>query len=249
MNFPEYNGLSLGVPGLKKSGPALVTTRAAGEALPFGGPVFVRLGNNDQGFASPASAVPGVAAVYGGTITGSTSSEIGDATLTINGAIYTAQDLASGSTPTQAAAALVAAAAADPQYTVTNSSGALVVTAKVKGTAFNAAVITVTVPAGLTAPTVTRTTAGVDEVGTASLLGVALETAKEGLPQYYATEAANVMTKGIVLVTVVDAVLANAPAYLTSAQAWTDEASGNTATGYKFRTNAAAGELAELEVI
>ena len=90
-----------------------------------------------------------------------------------------------------------------------------------------------------------------------TILGVAISTAKEGVApfQYNVGEPVNILTRGVVLVPVADAVDANAPAYLTAAGAWTDQANdgatppvANLATGYTFRTNAAALALAELEI-
>jgi len=81
-----------------------------------------------------------------------------------------------------------------------------------------------------------------------TLNGVSLSTQKVG-GNYQIGEAVNVLTEGSVQVIASEAVAANAPAFLTASGDWTDEASGNTATPYIFRTAAAANGLATLEVI
>jgi acetylornithine/succinyldiaminopimelate/putrescine aminotransferase len=84
--------------------------------------------------------------------------------------------------------------------------------------------------------------------GAGLLLGVAIRTDKRP-GKYEVGDAVNIMGEGLVWVPTADAVVAQAPAYLTTAGAWTDEASGNFATGYKFRKGTAAAGLALLEVI
>lgn len=80
------------------------------------------------------------------------------------------------------------------------------------------------------------------------LAGVAQSTQKVG-STYKQYETVNIQIEGEILVTVADAVVANKPAYLTAGGAWTDEATGNTATPYFFRTAAAANGLATLQLI
>lgn len=70
-----------------------------------------------------------------------------------------------------------------------------------------------------------------------------------GFAYYNAGDAVNIITDGGLWVPVGVAVRANEPAYLTSAGAWTDIASGNTLTPYYFRSTTTGAGLAKLEVV
>ncbi|MBE0470609.1 MAG: hypothetical protein IBX55_14010 [Methyloprofundus sp.] len=64
---------------------------------------------------------------------------------------------------------------------------------------------------------------------------------------YVATDAVSVLTQGAVLVTAAVAVEAGDTAYVTSAGAYTNVATGNLAAG-QFESDAGAGELAVLTI-
>lgn len=82
----------------------------------------------------------------------------------------------------------------------------------------------------------------------ATIFGVFPRTQKlEG--KYLAVENANVLRDGEIWVLTADAVQANVAAYLVAATGvWTDEASGNVATGFTFRSSTSGAGLARVEV-
>ena len=65
---------------------------------------------------------------------------------------------------------------------------------------------------------------------------------------YENKDVANIVRKGLVYVPVSDAVVANAPLYITPAGVWTDETSGNTACKGKFRSTTSGAGLALVEL-
>ncbi len=66
--------------------------------------------------------------------------------------------------------------------------------------------------------------------------------------RYEVTEALPVRTRGGIWVTVLDAVSAFKPAYITTSRKWTDEPTGNIATGYRFESTTTGAGLAQLIV-
>lgn len=241
----EYGNLSLGFPGLKKGvGNARVTTRAAGAIIPFGHPVFVQKGNDNQCFPTQVSALTGVPAEFEVTITGTTDATA-TGTITINGLPYTSASIPSGSNATAVAAALAAAVVADPAFTATASGAVITLVAVEDGFAYNAATIVAAPPSGATAATV-RTVGGVNEAGPARFLGAALSSAQEGAFEYQATDPVNIMTGGILLVTAQTYVDSGDEAYATDA-GFTPTPGATDPVGV-FRTSAASGDLVELEL-
>ena len=245
----EYGNLSLGFPGLKKGvGNARVTTRAAGAPIPFGHPVFVQKGNDNQCFPTQASAVPAVPAKFEVTITGTTdATATGTITIfsTINGTPYTSASIPSGSNATAVAAALAAAVVADHEFTASASGAVITLVARADGVAYNAMTIVAAPPSGATAATV-RTVDGAGEVGEARFLGAALSSAQKGDFEYPATDPVNIMTGGILLVTALADVDSGDEAYATDA-GFTPTPGATDPVGV-FRTSAVSGGLVELEL-
>lgn len=240
----EYGNLSLGFPGLKKGvGNARVTSRAAGAVIPYGRPVFARQGDDQRCYPAAAAEVPGVPAEFEVTITGTTDATA-TGTININGTVYTSASINTGSNATAVAAALAAAVVADPAFTASAAGAVITLEAKADGVAFNAATIVAAPPSGATAATV-RTVDGVDEVGAPYLLGAAISTAQEGDMEYPQYDAVNVMTGGILLVETLQDVESGESAYATDAGFTT--VAGDYHAGV-FRTSAASGGLAELEI-
>lgn len=242
-----YGMLDRGFPGLKQGvGYSKVTSKVAGEEIPFGSPVCVPEGDQDRGFKLPTAAVSAVKAVW--TIElGGTATDDGKAKITINGSQVIEVDVSSNDTAKAVATAL--AAKEVEGWAITNPADKKIVfTAGNFGAYANDTTFVVELADGLTLVRGSRSTDGVDAVGATKFLGVAMSTAKEGDMKYRIGETVNVLTKGTVLVTASKAVRANTAAYIVNATGvWTDASSSATAAG-TFRTNAQEGELVEVEL-
>lgn len=244
-----YGMLDRGFPGLKQGvGYSKVTSKVAGEEIPFGSPVCVPEGDQDRGFKLPTAAVSAVKAVWTIELDG-TATDDGKAKITINDSQVIEVDVSSSDTATAVATAL--AAKEVEGWVITNPADKeIVFTAGNFGAYANDSTFDVELAGGLTlvggadAPT----TAGVDGKGATKFLGIAMGTAKEGNMKYAQGDMVNVLTKGTILVTASKAVQANTAAYIVDATGvWTDVSTNATAAG-TFRTNAAAGELVEVEL-
>jgi hypothetical protein len=231
-----------GAPGLKFNFDESISTLAATADMDAGAPVFVREGDAGKGYPTAASTVSGVAAEFESTISGTTSAD-GTPSITINGTTYTGENVASGANATAVAAAIVAAAAADPVFDVSNEAGVITVAAKSTGTAANSAVITLSVPTGATAGTVTRTVNGVDEVGASHFRGVIVR--GNTTQKYLDVAALPVLTRGKIWIRVAANVVAHKAAFITAEGGF--GASGTEING-RYLTDAAAEGLAILEL-
>ena len=235
----QYNELDKALPGLKYGLDGKVATGAAESPINFGAPVYASKGEeNKVGPLVNDKASIGLDAsfVTGNTIAG---------TVTINGGTAVNYSVAFDTNHATTFAALVAALDAISGIEVVSFDA----TARTIVLSANGLLLAVTgaVTGGASQAAVT-VAAGTDMV----LRGVALRTAKiivNGLSRYEVTDPVNILTEGQVWVNTADAVDAHKQAYLTSAGAWSDEASGNTATPYTFRSSNTAAGLARLEVV
>lgn len=235
----EYNELEKALPGLKYGLDGKVATGAAQAPISFGKPVFASKGEeNKVGPLVNDKATIGFSADF-------VASNVIAGTVTINGGTAVNYSVTYATSHAATFAALVAALDAIPGIEVVSSNAttrAIVLSA-------NGLLLAVTgaVTGGASQATVT-VTAGTEMV----LRGVALRTAKNlvnGVARYEKQDPVNVLTEGQIWVETADKVDAHAQAYLTSGGEWTDEASGNTATPFTFRSSTSGAGLARLEVV
>ena len=235
----QYNELDKALPGLKYGLDGKVATGAAQSAIAFGAPVFASKGEENRVGAlvnDKATVAFDANFVTANVVAG---------TVTINGGTAVNYSVNFNTNHATTFAALVAALDAISGIEVVSFDA----TARTIVLSANGLLLAVTgaVTGGATQAAVT-VTAGTDMV----LRGVALRTAKilvNGLSRYEITDPVNILTDGEVWVNTADAVDAHKQAYLASGGAWTDEASGNTATPYTFRSSTTAAGLARLEVV
>lgn len=243
--FGTYGAMQKALPGLLVTGEdfidSLICATAAG--IGFGAPVFVAEGEENDAYNAKAdvlSFVLSAAFVTGNTIAG-----------TVNGSAYSVPFATDDATTF---AKLVDALDALPG---TNSAGNFATRTITITTTGSAASASGTVSGGASQATVTVTAQAL-----VHLLGVTIRTAKEyaqysdtmgtvnnGGAAYNLGDAVGAVRIGKVWVSVGPAVLAHQPAYWDATnKVWTNVASGNLQTPYYFRTSAAAGELALLDV-
>ena len=246
INF-ENVGLNEIIPGLKKSGgvdesielESAITDRVGGQ------PLFAALGNENK--ASTASAVSAavkrkVSITLSGTNTSATS-------LTFTGGTdTTAVTIAADDTASEVAAKVVAAVNADTGALVTasNEGPVMLFEFDIAGAAANSSTVSVAVTdATLSAGDAVNVTLGADAV-TRAFIGILAHDTFKGTAEI--GDCLSYRRHGLIAVTVVDAVEAWEPAYLTSADKLTATSSGNTAVDGVFRSNAEAGGTAWLEL-
>ena len=233
----EYNGLDKALPGLKYGIDSTVVTGCAVNPISFGAPVYGVIGEENK-----VGPLLNDKSTLGFSVDFSASNVIAG-NVTVAGGAAVAYSVTYATSHAATFAALVAALDAVPGVEVVSSDA----TARSIVLSANGETLVVTgAVTGGTAVTVT-VTAGTEMV----LRGVALRSAKAqvaGVERYEETDPVNIITEGEVWVPTADAVLAQKQAYLTSGGAWTDEASGNTATGWYFRSSTSGAGLARLEV-
>ena len=246
INF-EGVGLTKIIPGLEKSGgvdesielESAIADRVGGQ------PLFAAIGSEDK--ASTASAVSAavkrvVSVTLSGTDTSATS------LIVTAGADTTNVTIAAGDTASEVAAKVVTAVNADSGAVVsaTNDGPVLLFTFDTAGSAANAASVSIAVTdATLSAGESVDVTLGADAV-TRSFIGVIAHNVINGTAEI--GDVVDYRRHGLIAVTVVDAVSAWQPAYLTSADKFTSASSGNTAVDGVFRSNASANGTAWLEL-
>lgn len=234
----EYGKLDKALAGQKFGLDSQVATGVAQAAIGFGAPVYASYGEeNKVGPLVNDKATLVFSADFG-------ASNVLAGTIAINGATAVAYASVTYATSHAATfAAAVASLAAVPGVEVVSSdatSRTIVLSAN------GLSLVVVAAVTGGSAVTITNT-AGTEM----TLRGVALRTAKNsvaGVTRYEVGDPVNILTSGQVYVPTADAVVAHKRAYLTSAGAWSDESSGNTATPYYFRSNTAGADLARLEL-
>lgn len=233
----EYGTLEKALPGLKYGIDGTVITGCAVNPIAFGAPVYGVIGEENK-----VGPLLNDKVTLGFSVDFSASNVIAG-NVTVAGGAAVAYSVTYATSHAATFAALVAALDAVPGVEVVSSDA----TARSIVLSANGETLVVTgAVTGGTAVTVTNT-AGTEMV----LRGVALRSAKAqvaGVERYEETDPVNVITAGEVWVQTNDAVLAQKQAYLTSGGAWTDEASGNTATGFMFRSSTAGAGLARLEL-
>lgn len=246
LNF-ENVGLTEIIPGLTKSGgvdesiqlDSAITDRVGGQ------PLFAAFG--DESKASTGSAVSAavkrkVSITLSGNVTSATS-------LTFTGGTdTTAVTIAAEDTPSEVAAKVVTAVNADSGALVTagNSGPVLLFEFDAAGAAANSATVSIAVTdATLSAGAAVEVTAGADAV-TRSFIGILAHNFAKGTAEV--GDVVGYRRHGLIAVTVLDAVSAWQPAFLTSADKFTSASSGNTAVDGVFRSNASANGTAWLEL-
>lgn len=233
----EYDTLDKAAAGLLYGADSKVVTGAAQAPIAFGAPVYASLGEeNKVGPLVNDKSTLGFSADF-------SASNVVAGTVTIAGGTAVAYTVTYGTSHAATFAALVAALDAVPGIEVVASDA----TARTIALSANGLLLAVTgAVTGGTAVTVT-VTAGTEMV----LRGVAMRTQKasiSGVSRYEVTDPANILIEGQIWVTTADTVIAHKRAYLNSSGVWTDEASGNTATPYYFRSNTSAAGLARIEL-
>lgn len=245
----QYGDLEQALPGLLYGLDHQVDTGLAVAAIEFGAPVYASKGE-DAG-AGPKVNDKATIAFVANFVAGNVVA----GTVTINGGTAVNYSVTYATSHAATFAALVAALGAISGIEVVSSDA----TARTIVLSANGLLLAVTaaVTGGASQAAVTVTAAS-DQV----LRGVAIRTMVEaasqdgtfaapgnGTAKYNAKDAVNILTEGKCWVPVADAVQAHATAYLTSAGAWTDEASGNTETPYTFRSSTSGAGLAVLQVV
>ena len=242
--FGTYGYMQKAVVGLPVTGEDFIDSLICGDlaGIGFGAPVFVAEGEDNLAFNAKAdvlSFVLSAAFVTGNTIAGS-----------VNGAAYSVpfntSDLQTFTDLVTAFNSIVGTVAVGQFATRT-------ITISTYGTVASASG---TVTGGASQATVTVTGSAL-----VHLIGVTIRTAKEYAPYtqngqtfnggavYNKGETVGALRIGKVWVGVNAPVLAHQPAYWDATNlAWTNVASGNFQTPYYFRTSAATGELALLDV-
>jgi hypothetical protein len=233
--MPAYGKMDRGFAGLLISGEDFIDgTCVVGDTagIAFGAPVFVAKGIDDYGFNAKADSLSFVlsaafvtANVIAGTVNGSAYSvpfATDDATTFAN--LVAALNLLTNT--------VAAGNFATRTITITNKAAA--------------ASATGTVTSGASQATVTVTTSAA-----VLLLGVAVHSHREYAGQALAEyqSVVNVLREGKLQVVVNAAVLSGDAAYWDAAGYWTNVSGGNLATAYRFRTSAASGGLADLDVM
>ena len=230
----EYNELDKALPGLKYGIDSTVVTGCAVNPISFGAPVYGVIGEeNKVGPLLNDKATVGFSADF-------SASNVIAGNVAVAGRSAVAYSVTYATSHAATFAALVAALKGIEVVSSDAVARSIVLSANGETLVVTGAVT------GGTAVTVT-VTAGTEMV----LRGVALRSAKAqvaGVERYEETDPVNIITEGEVWVTTADTVLAQKQAYLTAGGAWTDEASGNTATGWTFRSSTTGAGLARLEV-
>jgi hypothetical protein len=234
--MPAYGKLDRGFPGLLINGEdfidgTVVVADTAGIA--FGAPVFVAKGVDDQGFNAKAdslSFVLSAAFVTSNTIAG-----------TVNGTAYS---VAFATDDATTFANLVVALNLLPNTVAAGNFATRTITITNKAASASASG---TVTGGASQATVTVTTSAA-----VLLLGVCVHSHREYAGQALAEyqSVVNVLRIGKLQVLVGAAVFSGDAAYWDATNSvWTNVSSGNLATAYRFRTSAASGGLADLDVM
>lgn len=244
----QYGDLDQALPGLLYGLDHLVDTGLAVAPIEFGAPVYAPKGEAEK--VGPLVNDKATVAFDANFV----ASNVVAGTVTINGGTAVNYSVTYATSHAATFAALVAALAAISGIQVVSSDA----TARTIVLSANGLLLAVTgaVTGGASQAAVT-VTAGTEMV----LRGVAARTLVEaasqdgtfaapgdGTAKYRTNDAVNIVTEGKLWVPVADAVEAQATVYLTSAGAWTDEASGNTQTPYTFRTSTSGAGLAVLDV-
>ena len=214
-----------------------------------GFPVYSVTGKPGKVWASKPASAEAVARVVEVTI-GGTVAQSDKFSVTIAGTKYVVT-AGSGDDASDVATALATAVAADDNYGATSSTGKVTITASTAGAARNADqfVVGKTSEAGTIAKN--EKTAGADAVEGGTFIGIASFTTADCMHLGYGQgDQVNVLKKGRVWVKVSGEVLAGQAAYInnSSGKITASSSSATAITGGVFKSNAADGRLAQLEI-
>ena len=214
-----------------------------------GFPVYSVTGKPGKVWASKPASAEAVARVVEVTI-GGTVAQSDKFSVTIAGTKYEVT-AGSGDDASDVATALATAVAADDNYGATSSTGKVTITASTAGAARNADqfVVGKTSEAGTIAKN--EKTAGADAVEGGTFIGIASFTTADCMHLGYGQgDQVNVLKKGRVWVKVSGEVLAGQAAYInnSSGKITASSSSATAITGGVFKSNAADGRLAQLEI-
>lgn len=250
-NAEEFNGME-GLPGLLfpfvphsiESGSLQDTNDEMG-----GFPVYSVQGQPGKVWATKQASAEAVARVVEVTI-GGTVAQSDKFSVTIAGTKYEVT-AGSGDDAADVATALATAVSADANYGASASTGKVTITASTAGAARNADqfVVDKTSSAGTIAKN--EKTAGADAVAGGTFLGIASFTTADCMHLGYGQgDMVNVLKKGRVWVKVSGEVLAGQAAYInnSSGKITASSSSATAITGGVFKSNAADGKLAQLEI-
>lgn len=221
-----------------------------------GFPVYSVQGEQGKVWAANPASVNAVKRALTVTIAGTVAQ--GDKySITIGTTKY---EITVGATETAAAAAsalvsaITDASTGDPTFTAANDNGVVTLTAKEYGSAANSVVVTAdrTSTAGtITVQAAGSQTKGVDAVAGGVFAGIASFTTAEMMHLGYEKgDHVNVLKKGRLWVKVSGEVLAGQAAYVnnSSGKITASSSSATAISGGVFKSNAADGQIAELEI-
>lgn len=250
-NAEEFNGME-GLPGLLfpfvphsiESGMLQDSKDEMG-----GFPVYSVVGNPGKVWATKPASAEAVARVVEVTV-GGTVAENDKFSVTIAGTKYevTAD---SDDTASDVAGKLATAIDANANYGASASSGKVTVTASTAGAARNADQFVVDKTSSAGTITKNEKTAGADAVEGGTFLGIASFTTDDCMHLGYGQgDQVNVLKKGRLWVKVSGEVLAGQAAYInnSSGKITASSSSATAITGGVFKSNAADGRLAQLEI-
>ncbi|SHL42123.1 hypothetical protein SAMN05720470_10838 [Fibrobacter sp. UWOV1] len=214
-----------------------------------GFPLYAVQGQPGKVWAAKPASADAVARVVE-VVIGGTVAEGDKYSVSINGTKY---EVTAPSTPTAGgiATALASAVGADDNYGASASSEKVTITASTAGAAANADEFVVAKTSAAGTITKTNKTAGADAVAGGTFIGIASYTTAEMMNcGYNAGDHVNVLKKGRLWVLVDGEVLAGQAAYINNSTGkFTANSSSATAiAGGVFKSNAASGRLAELEI-
>jgi hypothetical protein len=214
-----------------------------------GFPVYSVAGQPGKVWAAKPESADAVARVVEVTI-GGTVAQSDKFSVTIAGTKYEVT-AGSGDDAADVATALATAVSANANYGASASSGKVTITASTAGAARNADqfVVDKTSTSGTIAKN--EKTAGADAVAGGTFLGIASFTTADCMHLGYGKgDQVNVLKKGRVWVKVSGEVLAGQAAYInnSSGKITASSSSATAITGGVFKSNAADGRLAQLEI-
>jgi len=214
-----------------------------------GFPVYSVVGNPGKVWATKPASAEAVARVVEVTI-GGTVAQSDKFSVTIAGTKYEVT-AGSGDDAADVATALATAVSADDNYGASASTGKVTITASTAGAARNADQFVVDKTSTNGTITKNEKTAGADAVAGGTFLGIASFTTADCMHLGYGQgDQVNVLKKGRVWVKVSGEVLAGQAAYVnnSSGKITASSSSATAITGGVFKSNAADGKLAQLEI-
>lgn len=210
-----------------------------------GFPLYAVEGKPGKVWAEKPSSSEAVARVVEVTV-GGTVAENDKFSVTINGTPY---EVTAGSSDdaSDVASALATAVSANDNYGATASGAKVTITASTAGANTDSIVVAATSAAGTIEKT--EKTDGADAVSAGYFIGIASFTTADAMNcGYEKGDHVNVLKKGRLWVKVSGEVLAGQSAYINSTGKFTADSTGTAIAGGVFKSNAANGTIAELEI-